>query len=129
VTDRCQVPTLVLESPEMSTQGEEKGFGSSSTYSRIVSATFPPAPPPLYNKAVVQSNSSSFEPSAMPHSLDVPPPPTSRSRIPRVKLEQPSITPIMAGHLASSLIGHILFLKNQIPLCVYLHPINFLLHQ
>src|SRR4051794_19309319 len=40
----------------------------------------------------------------------IPPPP---SRIP----PQPIITAPLAAWLASSLLGHVLFLKNQVPLC------------
>ncbi|KAJ8517407.1 hypothetical protein ONZ45_g5424 [Pleurotus djamor] len=42
-------------------------------------------------------------------------PGSSTSRIPVISLKVPSISSTMAAKLATSLIGHVLFLKNQVP--------------
>lgn len=44
------------------------------------------------------------------------PPENTVSRIPRVILDVESITNTLAAQLATSLLGHVLFLKSQIPL-------------
>ena len=41
-------------------------------------------------------------------------------RIPFMKLEVPAIQDDMAASLAVTLLGHVLFLKSQVPLCVVL---------
>lgn len=38
------------------------------------------------------------------------------SKIPSVQLEMDSITDTLAASMACSLLGHVLFLKNQVPL-------------
>lgn len=45
-----------------------------------------------------------------------PPAPASRGSIPLVKLDVDLVTDAMAARLATSLLGHVLFLKNQVPL-------------
>ena len=47
-----------------------------------------------------------------------------RLRIPSVYLDTESISCAMAARLASSLIGHVLFQKGQIPLCVSFYIYN-----
>ncbi len=43
---------------------------------------------------------------------------------PLVKLDTERITDAIAGRLATSLLAHVLFLKNQVPLCVICQPIK-----
>jgi len=49
---------------------------------------------------------------------DVPPKRERVLKIPSVKLEVPAIHENMAASLAVALLGHVLFLKGQVPLCV-----------
>lgn len=41
---------------------------------------------------------------------------TLAPRIPRIRLDMDAIPDMMAAKLATSLLGHVLFLKNQVPL-------------
>jgi hypothetical protein len=49
--------------------------------------------------------------------LDVPLARKRTLKIPFVKLETPAIKEDMAASLAIALLGHVLFLKSQVPLC------------
>ena len=42
------------------------------------------------------------------------------SGVPVVQLQTETVTDVVAARMAISLLGHVLFLKNQIPLYVYL---------
>jgi hypothetical protein len=73
----------------------------------------PDIPPPLPPDPQIQTRETT--PAFTSVYLQVPQPEPS---LPRVTLDHPVITAQVAGRLASSLVGHVLFLKNQVPLCV-----------
>jgi hypothetical protein len=60
---------------------------------------------------------TSPEQEAVTQRLDVPLTRKRTLKIPLVKLETPSIQEDMAATLAVALLGHVLFLKSQVPLC------------
>lgn len=61
---------------------------------------------------------TSPEQDAVTQRSDAPPKRERALKIPSVKLEVPSIQENMAATLAIALLGHVLFLKSQVPLCV-----------
>jgi len=61
---------------------------------------------------------TSPEQDAVTQRSDAPPKRERALKIPSVKLEVPSIQENMATTLAIALLGHIIFLKSQVPLCV-----------
>jgi hypothetical protein len=67
--------------------------------------------------------STSFEQDADGQQLDVPLKRERELNIPSMKLEMPVISEDMAASLAVALLGHVLFLKSQVPL--YVAPLFF----
>jgi len=61
---------------------------------------------------------TSPEQDAVTQRSDPPPKRECALKIPSVNLEVPSIQENMAASLAIALLGHVLFLKSQVPLCV-----------
>ena len=85
----------------------------------------PPAVTAFHSPSCASSNgtcpsaatATSPEQDAVTQRLDVPLVRKRTLKIPSVKLETPAIQDEMAASLAVALLGHVLFLKSQVPLC------------
>ena len=84
-------------------------------------------PPPSSQTSSVLSGRVTEHPNMTPTSAGVPQveedpdnqTDTHRCKVPMVKLDTETIPDTVAANLASSLLGHVLFLKNQVPLYVF----------
>jgi hypothetical protein len=83
-----------------------------------------PSPPCTFSNGTCPSGATrplhtptSPEQEVVAHRLDVPLARKRTLKIPFVKLETPAIQEDMAASLAVALLGHVLFLKSQVPLC------------
>lgn len=74
-------------------------------------------PKPITPVHEAKSNGQTFTPLAALDSAEaVDSEVESKSRIPTVRLDSDLISDALAAQLATSLVGHVLFLKNQVPL-------------
>ena len=91
------------------------GLSSASRFCASSKATCLDAP---VSGLQVPTPPTSPEQDAVTQRSNAPPKRERALKIPSVKLEVPSIQENMAATLAIALLGHVLFLKSQVPLCV-----------
>jgi len=102
---RKEMPTLTpsyLPPPAFSAFPSSSNGASESSDGTHFSATIPTSP----------------KQDADTKRLNMPPARKRVLKVPFVKLDTPTIQDDMAASLAVALLGHVLFLKSQVPLCV-----------
>lgn len=98
--------------------------GTSTTMPVLVPSMSPPSPG--LPKAQASSPAATIPSESVDQSKDTKSDaPETFSTVSRISLDLENISDRIASDLAVSLVGHVLFLKSQVPLCVYLRHFYF----